>query len=202
MCRVSSNITPSKIASSASGRIFLSRASAIAPKPTNESVHSPKPKIGTPRRDRRVGDVERRRVDAVALDDVRHEPPVARLLDALQRDRLADQRVVDGLRERGDHPAGALLDRARIAPERKGAQPLRDRRRRGRGHGSSRLERDVRLDEGPAEKIPVLRRSDSHARRYAPLRQALPARRERRGGPVDGRSAVRVAQSGVRAREP
>ena len=41
--RVSSNITPSKIDSSESGRIFFSRASAIAPKPTNESVHSPNP---------------------------------------------------------------------------------------------------------------------------------------------------------------
>ncbi len=129
--------------------------------------------------ERRIGDRELRRVDAVAVDHVRHQHAVARLLGGLHRDGPADQRVLDRLREGGHHPACSLLDRAGVAPERKRAQARELDRAQLRPGKLLGIVRGVRVDEGAAEQLPVVWRPGSHRGGCAPHgRSLLPVSRQ------------------------
>jgi len=87
---------------------------------------------------------------------VRHQSAVTRLLDPLYGDGFPDDRIGDGLREGRDHAAGAMFDRARVAPEREGAQALEQSAVELRPGERLGLEADVRFDERPAEQVPML----------------------------------------------
>jgi hypothetical protein len=71
---------------------------------------------------RRLGDI-----DAVALDHHLQQPGMARLLQALQRDRLMHQRIVNGLGKGVDDRAGPPLGMEHLLPEGHRSQPLQRR---------------------------------------------------------------------------
>ena len=76
-------------------------------------------------RRQQVGRVDLSRRQAVAVDEVRNEPRMPRLLGALQQDRFANDGVFERLAKRGNHDPSLALHCFCDAPERDRAQALK-----------------------------------------------------------------------------
>src|SRR5579883_282235 len=101
-------------------------------------------------------------LDAIAVDHDSDQPAMARLLIALQVDRLAQKRIVDRARERLDDGAGAPLGVEHLLPERHRAHALELLVvKRGPGQLLG-LEPPMGLDEITAEQRLVSLGSDLH----------------------------------------
>ena len=130
--------------------------------------------------------------DAVAVDHKPQQIGVARLLETLQHDRFAHQRIVDGRRIRIDDGAGAPLGIEHFGPERDRAQASQ---RRGVEVGPGKRLGPVGVvapDELAAEALLVLVRADLHGadtglprhrarRRAKRIRRGTTLGRNRRG---------------------